>query len=333
QDERNKRRGIQVLLVMATGISLLAMVQFASPPTADVNLYSVVNGEEVYADQTTVASTGRARVASTFSFLTGFQDFAILIPTLLLSIGLDAKDPKLRRLAFGVTLLSSAVVPMSGSRAGVLLGGATLVVTAWSAGLFFTRIGRRILIGAVLAAVLAVSAFPDAFAGVQSRFDDKDETNSRYEGVALALPPVALTTVEYPLMGIGTGMEQNARASMHIDSEWDQELEEARYLVELGPVGFLLVWTTKLGLIMALFRAYGILKRAGRRGAAAGALSYALLTLNGNLTFDHIWQALYFTGCGFILAEVVAVKRIQSQTSRPVAASSQNVAPAQLVAS
>src|SRR6185312_10374710 len=71
QDERNKRRGIQVLLVMATGISLLAMVQFASPPTADVNLYSVVNGEEVYADQTTVASTGRARVASTFSFLTG----------------------------------------------------------------------------------------------------------------------------------------------------------------------------------------------------------------------------------------------------------------------
>ena len=26
----------------------------------------------------------------------------------------------------------------------------------------------------------------------------------------------------------------------------------------------------------------------------------------GNLAFDHVWQALFFTGCGFILAEVVA---------------------------
>jgi len=62
-------------------------------------------------------------------------------------------------------------------------------------------------------------------------------------------------------------------------------------------------------LIVALLRAYAILKRAGRRGAAAAALSYALLTMNGNLTFDHIWQALYFMGCGFILSEVVAVQR------------------------
>jgi hypothetical protein len=29
----------------------------------------------------------------------------------------------------------------------------------------------------------------------------------------------------------------------------------------------------------------------------------------GNLTFDHIWQALYFLGCGFILSEVVSVMR------------------------
>ena len=71
-----------------------------------------------------------------------------------------------------------------------------------------------------------------------------------------------------------------------------------------------MVWTAKLGLIVALIRAYLILKRAGRRGAAAGAISYAVLTLNGNLTFDHIFQALYFIGCGFILAEVVAAVRM-----------------------
>ena len=67
------------------------------------------------------------------------------------------------------------------------------------------------------------------------------------------------------------------------------------------------MWTVKLGLIIALVRAHRILKRAGRKGAATAALSYAILTMVGNLTFDHIWQALYLTGCGFILAEVLAV--------------------------
>ena len=61
--------------------------------------------------------------------------------------------------------------------------------------------------------------------------------------------------------------------------------------------------------MVALMRAYKLLKRAGRRGAATAALSYALLTFAGNLTFDHVWQALYFIGCGFILAEVLSVMR------------------------
>jgi len=33
------------------------------------------------------------------------------------------------------------------------------------------------------------------------------------------------------------------------------------------------------------------------------------VALIGNLAFDHIWQSLYFLGCGSILAEVVAVLR------------------------
>jgi hypothetical protein len=107
---------------------------------------------------------------------------------------------------------------------------------------------------------------------------------------------------------------------MHITTDWDMEQEPARYLAELGPIGYLLVWTAKLGLIVALLRAYGILKRGGRRGAAAAAVSYAFLTMNGNLTFDHIWQALYFIGCGFILAEVVAVLRENAALSSSTAA-------------
>ena len=55
------------------------------------------------------------------------------------------------------------------------------------------------------------------------------------------------------------------------------------------------------------------------RGAAGAALSYAVLTMFGNLTFDNVWQALYFLGCGFILSEVVSVLREQATAASPKA--------------
>jgi hypothetical protein len=273
-----------------------------------LNIYSVVDGEEIA--PTIVFATGRARVSSTFSYISGFSDFTILIPTIILSLGLDAREPGLRRNALLATVMTAAVVPMSGSRSSVLLGLFVLSVSVWTAGLFFTRIGRRILIGGVAASIVAVVVFPEAFEGVQSRFDNPEETEGRFVATAATvLPPVALWTFEYPMMGIGTGMQQNARQALHVPAKMEVEAEVGRYLVELGPIGFLLIWLTKLGLAVALWRSYRLLKGAGRRGAASAALSYAVLTMIGNAAFDHIWQALYFLGCGSILAEVVSVLR------------------------
>jgi hypothetical protein len=306
QNPAEKRRAIMTMSVMAAGIAVFAAIQFASPADATVNLYSVVDGEAQYAANTGVVyETGRARVSSTFAFISGFADFTILIPTLLLSLGLETSDRRVRMFALVATLLSGAVLPMSGSRASVILGLGVLVLTCYSAGLFFTAIGRRIMIGAVAGAVLATVAFPDALLGVQSRFDPT-ETQERIIQNAMVIPPVALLASEYPMMGIGTGMQQNARASLKVYPTWQVEIEMQRYLVELGPVGFLLVWGAKFGLMVALLRAYRILQRAKRRAAASAALSYAAVTFFGNITFDHIWQALYFIGSGFILAETIS---------------------------
>ena len=319
QNARQKERAIYALLTLAVGVAALAAVQFASPADSNINVFENKDEDAYSLGPITVASTGRARVSSTFTFVSGFVAFTLTVPTLLLSIGLDTGSPRLRRLALLATLATAAVVPMSGSRVSVVVGIAILGLSLWSAGLFFTRVGRRILVGAVVASVLSVIAFPDAMLGVQSRFDNEDETAGRFAEAANMLPPVALATFDYPALGIGTGMQQNARLSFHITTEWDVEAELGRYLVELGPVGFILFWITKLGLMVALLRAYGLLKRAGRRGSAAAALSYAALTMYGNLTFDHNWQALYFMGCGFILADVVAVFAQKTATKEAAA--------------
>ena len=259
-----------------------------------------------------MASTGRARVASTFAFLSGFGDFCLLVPTLLLSIGLEAKEKRLRYAALFATGCAAAVIPMTGSRASVVLGGLVLIVMAWSSGLFFTRIGRRVLLGGVAAAILAVVAFPEAIFGVQSRFEG---TRTRRRAASSRSPscfrPLPSVTTTIPSWASGPGMQQNAKVLIpgRRRLQWNSEGEVGRYLIELGPIGYIMVWTAKLGLVVGLVRSYRILKRAGRRGAAGAALCYALLTMLGNLTFDHIWQALYFLGCGFILSEVVSVMR------------------------
>lgn len=313
QNAKQKERAIYALLILAVGVAALAAVQFASPASSSINLYEARGEDDSYAvGPVTVESTGRARVSSTFTFVSGFVAFTLTVPTLLLSLGLDAEDPRLRRWALIATFAAAAVVPMSGSRTSVVVGIAVLALSLWSAGLFFTRVGRRILIGAAVAAVLSIVAFPDAMLGVQSRFANQDETTGRFQEAANVLPPVALMTFDYPALGVGTGMEQNARMSFRVGTKWEVEAELGRYLVELGPIGFIFFWITKVGLMVALLRAYAILKRAGRRGSAAAALSYAALTMYGNLTFDHNWQALYFMGCGFVLADVVAVLRQQA---------------------
>jgi hypothetical protein len=320
----HKTKAIYALLVISSVVAILAAVQFASPPTSTVNLYSTVDGQEIYADIAAVGSTGRARVASTFSFLSGFCAFTILVPALLLSIGLELRNRTARRACLVVMMLTGAVVPMSGSRVAIVLGVLVLVITSWSAGLFFTVIGRRIMLGAVVAAVLASVAFPDALAGVQGRFENEDETASRFQDALTVLPPVALATYDYPILGIGTGMQQNVGWSMGVRPEYVAEAEMGRYLVELGPFGFLLVWTARLALAIALIRAYRVLKDGGRRGAAGAALSYAAVIFFGNPVFDHIFQALFFMGCGFILSEVAEVQSLgafaQGSLAKPVAA-------------
>lgn len=303
------RRKVVVLQASITlVVSILAMLQFGAPLDDSLNTYSVVDGEEVLS--VAVVSTGRARVSSTFSYITGFADFAILVPVLLLSIGLGETNRRARLAALIATLFAAAALPMSGSRGPLLVSIALCTMVVWRAGLIFTRVGRRVIVLAVAAGFTSVLAFPDALEGIMDRFQGSD-TQDRMAQVFNILPPVALASYDdYPTLGIGTGMMQNFRDQLGVrDVPYGVESDVGRLLVELGAGGYLLIWVSKFGLVVLLLRASSLLKKAGRRAASAGAFAYALLCLNGNLVFDHIYSALFFVGFGFIFHQIVEVRR------------------------
>jgi len=60
----------------------------------------------------------------------------------------------------------------------------------------------------------------DAILGVQDRFADTEETNSRIVLAATVLPPVALLTLPYPMAGTGTGSQQNAATALNVLTKW-----------------------------------------------------------------------------------------------------------------
>ena len=90
---------------------------------------------------------------------------------------------------------------------------------------------------------MSLIAFPDAMLGVQSRFENQEETQGRFLEIANVLPPVALATSTIrPSMG--TGMQQELRAfSRDLLELWDADKGNcvAPCLVELGPIGYSLI--------------------------------------------------------------------------------------------
>ena len=203
-------------------------IQFAAPPDASVNMYSVWNGEEVYsADMAVVASTGRARVASTFAYVTGFVDFTILVPTLLLSLGLDAENAARssrgadRNVRGGGRRADVRLAQLGRHRrrdpdADALVGGAVLHARRPPRPDRRARSPRR----------CRSSSFPEALQGVQSRFENQEETNSRFEQLATlaaAGGDGACTTTRS--WASGRACSRTRRPSFRITTKWDVETE------------------------------------------------------------------------------------------------------------
>ena len=304
---KEKRRAIYALLVMSLGIAALATVQFGSPPTSTVNLYSTVDGEQVFADRATVSIDGPCPRFIDVQLLERF-------------LRLHAADPRAvccRSVSRSRT--RSCGAPVGGGTASarpscpcpVHARPSSSVAWSWSSRprprVSSSRHRQTCARGRPHRGGAGHGGVPRSVRGRAGPLRERVRDQHRILETLAFLPPVALMTFDYPLMGIGTGMQQNARASFGVRSDYEAETEVGRYLIELGPIGFLLVWLARFAPgdspVSGLHDA-----EAGRaRGGSGAALSYATLTFLGNFAFDHIFQALFFLGCGFILSEVVEV--------------------------
>ncbi len=308
----------RILITIAVIVAGFALYQFSQPPDAAINSYAW--GEEAGEGSVAVVrSTGRARVTSTFSFLSGFANFAILFTPFLLACGIATRSVLTQALSFGAAGLLFVCGFMSGSRSAALSALLTVPMTVGLKALWSRRVGPPLLGAVVVAVLMGTFVVPEAISGVVDRFQQNEsETSSRVFNAAGAIPPIGAIVYNYPWEGIGTGMTHTARHAFGVFKSWPTEAESHRILVELGIVGYALVACARVGLAIALVRLSRMLKSSTFAGFAGFTLALAPLSLFTSILVDHVMQALFFMLVSVLLAAAMVSLREGRPHGAPV---------------
>jgi hypothetical protein len=328
-------RFLRRYLLLSLPVGLLAVAQFFSPATSALNTYARPTDSLSSASSAiTFGSSSFVRVTATFSFITGYSAYLITISLLALA-WLAARRWRLRGNLLMALVLGTAILGMlmTGSRGPVITLAALFPLYWW------LSVGRekqsgatfvRVVAGLVLLAGFLFFVGQDAFGAFQGR-----ASGSGSEAFDRIITPVIAPFQVLPragLLGFGIGAtHQAATAFTHglVPFSWlragNVEVESGRVMLELGPVGFVLIYLFRLLLALIALRLTMGLSTLFHRSLGVACFLALLAGIPGGIVFD-VTSGLLYWFCGGLLFLVVrldeeavrmALRRAQSPTAQP----------------
>ena len=299
-------RFLKRYVLLAIPVGLLAVAQFFSPSTSFLNTYARSTDETGYI--ATFGSSEFVRVTATFSFITGYTSYLLATAILILAI-LGHGRWRLKGhlwffIALGMTLLGML---MTGSRGPVLLMVLLLPLYWWLAVLRERGGGAafgRLLVGLSLVGIFLVYAGQDALGAFYGRALGFEDVPSR---LSSPLRSPFLLFPEVGLFGLGIGATHQSASTLapsFLPYSWLRgllvEAETGRVMVELGALGFLLVYFTRVYLAVLAFRQILVLRTRFHRALATASLLYFLTALPGGVIFDVTSGVYYWFFVGLL---------------------------------
>jgi len=231
----------------------------------------------------------------------------------LIGVALIGVERGRQRLTIGAVLaLAAANLFMTGSRGPFLALGASVPALLVLAGFTPRRVSlaRAAVPGvAVLAAVvLAVNAFPDAVAAFRERVEGNEDVPGRVLGVVRE-PLWALGEAGVIGYGIGTTHQATVFLGGSGDVVPPAEGEWERIILEVGPIGFVLVLLTRLLVIARAWQAWRARPEGDSRALHAVALTFVLASFPINLVFNHTAAIFYWFMAGVALVSSGSLMR------------------------
>ena len=340
-DSQDLWRLIRITSLISVGMSLLVIVQFASPPFAPINVGSGENGD-IYVNQT--MPEGHTRATGTFTSNIGMTAFAASTVAFAISLWLAPNRSRSRHsyltLACGT---AGAVVCLSysGSRGAFIWSGLILVMAVGGLSLTASGLGLRsgILISVLVAsgAVIAPILFPDTIRVFQKRWSDAEylEDRSYGDGGIFARMLYELLDFQYlvsdtPLQGYGLGSAGNAAWTLGTRREvitfkdgaqvGAAESDWGRHILELGPIfGFLFILYR---VALTAWLAKEALAATRRSGNPLPLLLFGfagVIMLNGQITANGTTNAYGWLFTGFCLAAANSVSPLRRSVHQGVA--------------
>jgi hypothetical protein len=312
--------------LLAIPVGALAVAQFLSPPSSVLNAYARTSAEEgSYA--TTFGSSTHVRVTATFPYITGYASYLLATSVLLMTL-LAARRWEFRGswLVYGGLGMTFLGMLMTGSRGPVLVFAVILPLYWWLVVLRERQkaaVLGRMLAGAALLAVFLSYAGGDAIAAFRGRASGSGtEIYDRMLSPAVA-PFKVLPQVGVLGYGIGsTHQTAAALAGSPVPFSWLKglliEVESGRVMVELGPVGFFLIYLIRFYLAgLALHKALTLRTRFHRTLAAASFVFF-LASIPGGVVFDVTAGVYYWFFAGLlVLALVLDRQTVRTELAAP----------------
>jgi hypothetical protein len=328
-DDASLARAMYKYLLIAIPVGVLATAQFFSPASSPLNTYART-GEDAAA-VVTFGSSSFVRVTGTFSFISGFTAYLLAMSILLLAWLAGTRwrfrGNLLILSALGLVLLAML---MTGSR-GPLVSFVLILPIYWLLAIVRERQGGatffRLFAGLALIALVVNQTGGAAVGAFRGRAASSGDDVAQRMIIPLEAPLRILP--QAGLAGFGIGATHQAAMSLvqGVPFYWLRgiavEVETGRVMVELGPVGFLLVYFLRLYLAVYAFQQVLRLKTPFHRTLATACMLFFLAAIPTNVVFD-VTAGMYFWAFGGLLMTAVALDR---KSPRPAVVRTRAAAP------
>ncbi|HXO40780.1 MAG TPA: hypothetical protein VN999_04965 [Thermoanaerobaculia bacterium] len=309
-------------ILLSIPVGVLAVAQFLSPSSSPLNTYArsdeavgaLANGSGYVS---TFGSSEYVRVTATFSYITGYGSYLVAITILVLAY-LAATRWRLRRSLAAHAALGMAMLGMlmTGSRGPVLMLALLFPIYWWLAVMRGGDGGAtfaRLLLGAAMLSILLVSVGSDALGAFLGRASSTSDVAGRI---------IAPLTAGFDILPDAGPVGYGIGATHQTASAFTQglapyywlhglgtESETGRVMLELGPVGFLLVYFVRIYLIGFALRQVFVVRTPFHRALATACLLFFLAQLLGSVVFD-VTSDLYYWFFGGLLLTTMRLDRL-----------------------
>jgi hypothetical protein len=319
-------------ILLSIAVGALAVTQFLSPSSSALNTYARAVEGPGPGSATTFGSSEFVRVTATFSYITGYGSYLIAMTFLVLAY-LAAVRWRLGRglAAYGSLGISLLGMLMTGSRGPVLIVALLFPLYWWLAVIRGTERAAtfgRLLVGLSLLGVLIGVAGAGAVTAFAGRASGSGEEMLGRSLESFTSPFEVLPSAGPIGFGIGATHQTAVALTQGIPPySWlhgiELESEGGRIMLELGPIGFFLVYLVRLLLIGFALRQALVMRTTFHRSLATACLLFLLAELPGSVVFDVTCDLYYWFFGGLLLLVVrldrQAVRRASLPATSPLA--------------